>query len=274
MGEHLMQSTYRQYFALEKEPFAAEIAREDILVTPVVSAVQERLHYALRLGSIALITGEIGSGKSTALRYVIGGLHPSEYRIIFVTASSGSILELYRQILGELGVENAGASRAMMTRRIKQEVLELVLGKKMKVALVIDEASLLRLEVFAELHTLTQFEQDSRPYLPVVLAGQANLVDNLKYRNSQPLASRVVARCHLKGIDQKTMEEYLRHHLAIAGVNRMIFEEAAVTAIHQGSGGLYRKANNLARGAIIAAARSDSALVTAEHARLASTEIF
>jgi type II secretory pathway predicted ATPase ExeA len=269
-----MENTYRQYFALHKEPFVADIAHKNILVTKVVSAAQERIGYAMRLGAIALLTGEIGSGKSTTLRYCVGGLHPSEYRIIFVTASSGSILELYRQILGELGVENAGVSRAMMTRRIKQEILELVHGKKMKVALVIDEASLLRLEVFAELHTLTQFEQDSKPFLPIVLAGQANLIDNLKYRNSQPLASRVVTRCHLKGIEQKTMEDYLRHHLAIAGVNRMLFDEAAVTAIHQGSGGLFRKANNLARGAIIAAARSESSVVTAEHVRLANTEIF
>ncbi len=270
----MMKSTYRQFFALHKEPFIADVARKDILVTPVIDSLEERLHYAMRLGAITLLTGEIGSGKSTALRYCVGGLHPAEYRIIFVTASSGSILELYRQILGELGVENAGASRAMMTRRIKQEALELVHGKKMKVALVIDEASLLRLEVFAELHTLTQFEQDSKPFVPIVLAGQANLVDNLKYRNSQPLASRVVARCHLKGIEQKTMEDYLRHHLAIAGVNRMLFDDAAVTAIHQGSGGLFRKANHLARGAIIAAARSDSSVVTAEHVRLANTEIF
>lgn len=269
-----MKSTYRQFFALHKEPFAADVPRKDILLTPAVSAVEERIHYALRLGAIALITGEIGSGKSTALRYCVGGLHPAEYRIIFVTASCGSILELYRQILGELGIENASASRAMMTRRIKQEVLELTLGKKMKVALVIDEASLFRLEVFAELHTLTQFEQDSKPYLPIILAGQANLIDNLKYRGSQPLASRVVARAHLKGIDQKTMEDYLRHHLAIAGVGRMLFDETAVTAIHQGSGGLFRKANHLARGALIAAARSDSATVTAEHVRLANTEIF
>lgn len=269
-----MISAYRQYFALQKEPFAADIARKEIMVTSVVSAVEERIGYAMRLGAIALVTGEIGSGKSTALRYVIGGLHPSEYRVIFVTASSGSILELYRQILGELGVDNAGASRAFMTRRIKREILELVHGKKMKVAVVIDEASLLRLEVFAELHTLTQFEQDSKPFLPIVLAGQANLVDNLRYRNCLPMASRVVARCHLKGIDQKTMEEYLLHHLAIAGVNRMLFDEAAVTAIHQGSGGLFRKANHLARGSIIAAARSESTLVTADHVRLASTEIF
>lgn len=270
----MMQSTYRQYFALQKEPFAADVPRKDILVTKTLTAVQDRIHYAMRLGAIALVTGEIGSGKSTALRYVIGGFHPSEYRIICVTASSGSILELYRQILAELGVENAGASRASMTRRIKQEVLEWVTGKKMKIALVIDEASLLRLEVFAELHTLTQFEQDSKPFLPIVLAGQANLVDNLCYRNSQPLASRVVARCHLAGIDLSTMEDYLRHHLMIAGVNRMLFDDTAVTAIHQGSGGLFRKANHLARGALVAAAKAQDPLATAEHVRLAETEIF
>jgi len=86
-----------------------------------------------------------------------------------------------------------------MTQRIKQEIVELVQRKKMKAALVIDEASLLRLEVFAELHTLTQFEQNSKPFLPIVLAGQSNLVDNLRYRNCLPLASRVVAKSHLKG---------------------------------------------------------------------------
>lgn len=270
----MINSGYRQFYALQKEPFAADIPRKEILVTAALKAAEERIHYAIRLGAIALVTGEIGSGKSTALRYVIGGLHPSEYRIIYVTASSGSILELYRQILSELGIEISSSSRALMTRRIKREILELVRGKKMNVVLVVDEASLLRLDVFTELHTLSQFEQDSKPFLPIVLAGQANLVDNLTYRNCLPLASRVVARSHFKGIDQKTMEDYLRHHLAIAGVSRMLFDEAAVTAIHQGSGGLFRKANHLARGAIIAAAKSESTVVTADHVRLAATEIF
>lgn len=269
-----MSSGYRQFFALTQEPFTADIKRKDILVTAALKGVEERIHYALRLGGVAIVTGEIGSGKSTTLRYVLGGLHPSEYRIIYITASSGSILELYRQILNELGVAICGSSRALMTQRIKQEIVELVKGKKMKAALVIDEASLLRLEVFAELHTLTQFEQDSKPFLPIVLAGQSNLVDNLRYRNCLPLASRVVAKSHLKGSDQNTMEEYLRHHLGICGVSRMLFDETAVTAIHQGSGGLFRKANHLARGAIVAAARSESTSVTAEHVRLAATELF
>lgn len=265
---------YRAYFELTREPFSADISHKEILVTPTLTGVTERIHYAARLGCISLITGEIGSGKSTALRYVTESLHPSDYKVINVTAVAGSILELYRQILSELGLEVGSNSRAVMVRRIKQEVLEYVRGKKMNVLLVIDEASLLQLAVFAELHTLTQFDSDSKPYLPVVLAGQANLVDNLTYRNSMPLASRVVGKCHLQGVDRKGMHDYLTHHLAIAGVQRDIFEDAAVTAIHQGSGGLFRKANHLARGAIITACRKKSTMVTADHVRIAATEIF
>jgi type II secretory pathway predicted ATPase ExeA len=264
----------RHTFGLSEDPFGADLPRKDIMVTPVITATKERIDYAVRMGGIALMTGDIGSGKSTTLRYLIGSLHPSDYQVISVTACSGSILELYRQLLGELGSDKAGPSRALMARRIKQQILDLVSGKRMKTLLVIDEASLLRLDVFAELHTLTQFEQDSKPYLPMILAGQANLVDNLSYRASKPLASRVVARCHLIGIDRTGMESYLRHHLQIAGCQRMLFEDAAVTAIHQGSGGLYRKANFLARGAMIAASRQEATMVTSDHVQTASSEIF
>ena len=269
-----MSESYRAFFGLQREPFAADISLKEILVTPAINGVQDRIHYAVRLGAVALVTGEIGSGKSTTLRYVMGSLHPAEYRIVYVTATSGSILELYRQILSEMGVDVASNSRAVLTRRIKQEIVELTRGKKMKVLLVIDEASLLRLPVFAELHTLTQFENDSKPYLPVVLAGQNNLVDNLRFRDSLPLASRVVGKNHLQGVDRQAMEKYLQHHLTIAGIKRSLFEDTAITAIHQGSGGLFRKANNLARGAIIAAAQSELSMVSAEHVRLAATEIF
>jgi len=71
-----MTSSYRQFFGLHYEPFTADIKRKEILVTPSLKRVEERIHYALRIGGIAVVTGEIGSGKSTALRYVIGGLHP------------------------------------------------------------------------------------------------------------------------------------------------------------------------------------------------------
>lgn len=106
------------------------------------------------------------------------------------------------------------------------------------------------------------------------MAGQANLVDNLMYRTSVPLSSRIVARSHLEGINRQDMEVYLKHHLAIAGVKTTLFDETAITAIHQGAGGLFRKANHLARGALIAAAQDQSMTVSADHVRLAATEIF
>lgn len=269
-----MDKTYRTFFGFKKEPFGSDLEISEILQTPELIAVRERFDYAIRIGAIALVTGDIGSGKSTALRYAMGQLHPSEYVTLYIIASSGSILELYRQLLSELGFNTNGTSRAAMIRIIKREIQELVLGKKMKVALIIDEASLIRLDVFAEFYTITQFEKDSKPYLPVILAGQSNLIDKLQYRTSKPLASRIVARSHLEAVNREDMEQYLKHHLSIAGVKKNLFDPSAVTAIHQGSGGLFRKANHLARGSLIAAAKAQSITVNPEHVRLASTEVF
>jgi general secretion pathway protein A len=70
------------------------------------------------------------------------------------------------------------------------------------------------------------------------------------------------------------MQAYIKHHLAIAGIKQNLFDQNAITAIHQGSGGLFRKANHLARGALIAAAAKQRTVVNSEHVRLASTEIF
>ena len=269
-----MNNNYRSFFGLKKQPFVSDISLNEILKTAELIDVKERFDYVIGLGAIGLITGDVGSGKSTAIRYAAEHLHPSEYKSLYMTASSGAIMELYRQLVNELDIYIKTNSKTMMLRLIKKEISTLVCEKKIKVVLLIDEASLMRLEVFAELHTLCQFEKDSKPYLPIILAGQNNLIDKLSYRSSQPLASRIVARSHLQGTDLAGMQDYLKHHLAIAGIKHNLFDQNAITAIHQGSGGLFRKANHLARGALIAAAADQANLVNADHVRLAATEIF
>lgn len=269
-----MTQIYRSFFGFEKEPFGADLELDHILQTDELTGVAKRFDYVVRIGGIAVVTGEIGSGKSTALRYAGAKLHPSEFKSFYVLATSGSILELYRQIAFEVGLPQSSNSKAAMTTLIRREITSLVIDKKFKTVLTIDEASLLRMEVLAELHTLCQFEKDSKHFLPMVLAGQSNLVDKLTYRSSEPLASRVVARSHLEGLNLEGMHQYLAHHLQLAGIKNNPFEDAAVTAIHQGSGGLLRKTNHLARGALIAAANLQSATVTAEHVRRAATELF
>jgi len=263
---------YRSFFGLQREPFGSELEVKEILTTPALEAVTERFDYVLRLGAIGLLTGEVGAGKSTALRWAASRLHPSQYHTLWLTASGGSILETYRQLAAALDVETRSSSRATLTRIIRQGIYEMV-NKKLQPVLIIDEANLLRLEVFAELHTLCQFEADSKPHLPMILAGQNNLLDLLQYRSSLPLSSRIIARSHLGGIDLDQMQHYLAHHLTIAGVKTQLFSPQAITAIQQGSAGVLRRANHLARGALIAAANEKCQQVAAEHVRLASTEL-
>jgi type II secretory pathway predicted ATPase ExeA len=265
--------SYRAFFGFAREPFTANIELDGILQTPELLAVNQRVEYAIRLGGIGLLTGEVGAGKSTALRWAAGRLHPSKYKVLWVTATAGSILEVYRQLLAELDIQTASSSRAVLTRRIKSQIENLVVTKKQQPLLIIDEASLLRLDVFTELHTLTQYQGDSKPWLPIILAGQKNLADNLLYRTAIPLASRIIARSHLEAVNRQGMEEYLLHHLNIAGLKNNPFEEQALTAIHQGSGGLFRKANHLARGALIAAAGNKAQIVNADHVRMADSEL-
>ncbi len=190
-----------------------------------------------------------------------------------MTATTGSILEVYRQLLAELDIKTASSSRAALTRLIRDQIENLVVIKKQQPLLIIDEASLLRLDVFNELHTLTQFEGDSKPWLPIILAGQNNLADNLLYRTAVPLASRIIARSHLEAVNRQGMEEYLLHHLNIGGLKNNPFEEQTITAVHQGSGSLFRKANHLAREALIAAVGDKSQSVNADHVRTADSEL-
>ena len=82
-----MTAQYRTFFGLSREPFHSDLSLKEILKTPALSAVQDRFEYTVRLGGIALVTGDIGSGKSTALRYVAAGLHPSEFWITPITAT-------------------------------------------------------------------------------------------------------------------------------------------------------------------------------------------
>jgi len=206
------------------------------------------------------------------LRYACSKLHPSEYKVIPVIANTGTVVEMYRQITMTLAAEIKASSISRVTKLIRSIVQE-ICARKERPVLVIDEAHLMRFEIFVQLHLLSQFEFDSKPLLPIILGGQSSLIDKLLYYTSRPLASRVVGKTHLEGITLKDMHCYLKHHLEIAGVKEKLFSDEAILAIQQGSGGLLRRANQLARGTLNAAASEKCSTVSAKHVRVASTEI-
>ena len=169
---------YKNFFGFQKEPFSQEIRLEDLYPLPGLHAATERFLYALNLGAVSIITGDVGSGKSTALRYAAGKLHPSQYKVVSIVAVTGSIADIMRQLCNGFDVEGHSNSLAKLTRTLRSAIMEITQRKQTPV-LIIDEASLMRLEIFAQLHTISQFEMDSKPLLPIVLAGQNNLIDKL-----------------------------------------------------------------------------------------------
>lgn len=266
-------SIIRHFFGLKKDPFPQDVPVKDLFPIPDLEPLEKRVLFAIEQRAITVITGDVGSGKSTSLRYVGSRLHSSEYYLLPLVGGSYSLMELYRQILLTFGIEHLSFQVSLMVHRIRQLVLELA-ERKITPILIIDEAHLLKPTVFAQLHTLVQFEYDSRPLVPMILCGQDLLLDHLMSIASRPLSSRVLGRSHLEVLRKEVMNEYLIHHLNLAGTSRNPFSEEAIFAIHQGSGGLLRKANSLAKAAMLAAAMDECSTVSAEHVRLASTEVF
>jgi type II secretory pathway predicted ATPase ExeA len=265
-------SIYSAYFGFKAEPFTSEISAKNLLKLPSMVSVKERFDYVMS-GGVFVVTGEVGSGKSTSLRWSQSQFHPSQYLFLNITATGGSLIEFYRQLCWDLDIAPKTGSRVGILKSFKSTIREIAATKKQKITIVVDESHLLRLEVFAELHTITQFDNDSKNLFSLVLAGQPNLIEKLTYRSSAPLASRVVARTHLSHLSQEQLVVYLEHHLGVAGVKKQLFSDQAITAIYQGSAGILRKANFLAKGGLIAAATEKVQVVSGEHIRLASTEL-
>lgn len=242
---------------------------------PDSMACKKKIQYVSDIGGIVVVTGEVGSGKSTTIRWSLSDFHPSEVYLIPLIAHSGSFIDILKQIALVMNISVKSSSKTFLLKEIKNSIYETVTHKKLKIIMSIDEASLLRSEVFTELHTLTQFDLDSKQLFTIILAGQVGLLDKLSLRCNSPLASRVISRSHLESLSKDRLTAYIKHHLKIAGCSYPeLFEEEAITALYQESGGLLRKSNLLAKNAIIAAAYTKSKVITSDHIQIAASEIF
>jgi general secretion pathway protein A len=265
--------SYKTFYGFKSEPFARDIATKDLLRLPSMVGVKERFDYCLSLGGVMAIFGEVGSGKSTAIRWTLSQYHPSELKSVALVATTGSVTELYKQLAWGLDMTASSTSKATILTAAKAAIREISTTKKQRVAIFVDEAQLLRRDVLAELHTLQHFDHDGSSFLSLILCGQPSLLEHLQYRAAAPLASRVMTKAHTKALSSSEMEEYVNHHVRVAGSKKLLFDAAAITAIHQGSAGGLRRANQLASGGLMAASLGKRDLVTAEDIRAAASEL-
>jgi type II secretory pathway predicted ATPase ExeA len=264
---------YLKHFGLRAWPFNNDIAVEETYASAASAEAQTRLtHLVVDLRGIGLITGEPGSGKTTACRTLCGSLHSGLYKVVYVPLSTGNPMDVYKTIAWEFGLPTE-RSRAALYRAIRLEVTRLCGEARVRPVLVVDEAHHLRSDVLEELRLLTNYAMDSENRLCMILCGQTELRRRISMAVHEALNQRVVVRYHLPGLTRDETGTYLAHLLRRAGTELPLFEPAAVESIFQVGKGLVRKINGIAHHSLIAAALSKSRTVNADHVTAALPEV-
>lgn len=263
---------YLRHFGLTAHPFRTDLAPDELFENAAGAELSTRLKHLLDLRGIGLVTGDVGSGKTTQVRKVTASLHTGHYRVFYVPLSTGNVMDIYKSIAWELGLPTE-RSRAALYRVIRTEVSRLCIESRLRPALIIDEAHHLRSDVLEDLRLLTNYQMDSERRLCLLLVGQVELRRRLKMAVHEALSQRIVVRHHLAGLSRDELGGYLEHLLRLAGTEVPLFDHSALEALFQATSGLPRKVNLLAHHALIAAALAKSKTVDASHVTAALDEV-
>ncbi|HPF34748.1 MAG TPA: AAA family ATPase [Candidatus Krumholzibacteria bacterium] len=256
---------YLDHFGLHAAPFTLAQNLRFLYQSRAFQETMAHLAYGLEAGEdIVLITGEIGAGKTMALSFLTRNLDDA-YQVALVNTTRVSFLELLKLLLGELGgTPPPGADRADMILALRGASAELQESGR-KLLVIVDEAQNLDVETLEGLRLLTNVPRDGRQVCQLILAGQPGLRAAIDRPELAQLRQRIRVDYHLETLDAKETAAYLQHRLKVAGCEKPLFDDRAVAAIHQASGGIPRLVNVLADKALLSAFVDDASRVKAAH---------
>jgi general secretion pathway protein A len=244
---------YKEFFGLEDIPFTLTPDPRFIVFTPSYNEVLASLYYGLENAKgLIVLTGEVGTGKTTALRWILRRLD-SSVLAAYVFNPRLSIDEFYHHVTQMLGIRD-WSNKAELLQTLGR-VLEERHRRGLRTVLIIDEAHELSDYVLEEIRLLMNFESDDAKHLQIVLTGQPELRDKLNQSNLRQLKQRVALRCKMHALpDTDEVERYITERLLIAGSEQPnIFTPGAIDFIFQCSAGIPRQINNLCDNAMLTA---------------------
>lgn len=237
------------FYGFQRTPFTKSVAAKDLYPARGHREIHGRLAFALQDHLAALVTGDVGTGKSTAVRAFAQSLDHNLYAVVYLSNPHLSISALYREILLALQVEPAfGFMRLLPQLRA---TLHDLARKGRYVLLIVDEAHLLAPELFDQLRFLLNDDMDSACLLTLVLLGQPDLAHKLRFAPYEALHQRIAVRFHLKPFDLEETVGYVKHQLRIAGSQNPIFSDSFLTGVYDHTKGVARRINNLCRNALL-----------------------
>ena len=270
---------YAPFFGLRQDPFSIAPDPHYLFMSPRHREALAHLLYGLDGGGgFVVLTGEIGTGKTTVCRCFLEQV-PAHCNVAYIVNPRLTAAELVQTVCEDFGVVTPGAATGGETVRhwtglLNQFLLQAHAAGR-NCVLIIDEAQQLSAEVLEQLRLLTNLETNERKLLQIVLIGQPELRDMLARPELEQLAQRVIARFHLDALSAEECTQYISHRLAVAGWSGPLpFDRAALREIHRLARGVPRHINLLCGRALLGAYASGQRVVGRATVVRAAREVF
>ena len=248
---------YSKYFGLKEKPFSIAANPKFLYMSELHREALAHLLYGISSeGCIILLTGDVGTGKTTLYRSMIEQL-PAETKIAIVLNPQLGIADIFKTICDEFSIQISNGSTSL--KSYIDSINEFLLdthARGQNTAVIIDEAQNLDKEVLEHLRLLTNLETNTNKLLQIVLVGQPQLKKMLNDPELSQINQRVTARYHLSPLEQKDVFKYIEHRLAIAAGGRSahsLFTPKAVRIIARKSRGIPRLINLLCDRSLLGA---------------------
>jgi general secretion pathway protein A len=247
-----MTPMYLSYFGLAEAPFSIAPAPRYLYMSQRHQDALAHLLYGVNgEGGFVLLTGEVGTGKTTISRCLLEQI-PESCDVAYIFNPKLTVEELLSTICAEFGIAcpPGNSSIKVFVDCINAHLLEAHARGRHSV-LIIDEAQNLSAEVLEQMRLLTNLETSERKLLQIILIGQPELASMLERQELRQLAQRIVARYHLGTLSKPEVAAYVQHRLEVAGTQRQLFPLAIMGRLHRLSGGIPRVINVLCDRALL-----------------------
>jgi len=245
---------YLEHFGLTSQPFTIAPNPRFVYLSPQHREALAHLLYGVQVGGgFVVMTGEVGTGKTTLCRCLMEQL-PEDVDIALIFNPRLSARELLASICDELRIAQPGplASIRVLIDRLNHHLLE-AHARGRRTVVLIDEAQNLKRDVLEQVRLLTNLETNESKLLQIMLVGQPELRDVLKEERMRQLAQRITARFHLEPLSFDNTRHYVQHRLSVSGARAPIFSSAAIARVHCYSKGIPRLINLICDRALLGA---------------------
>ena len=260
------------FFGFTRTPFGRDLAPGMLHRHTAHSEAVARIGWCVTEHRIGVITGEVGAGKTVAVRAALAALDPTRHTIIYLPNPTVGVRGIHHQIVTALGHRPLTHHATLVPQTVDALAVEQVERGRTPVV-VIDEAHLLDHQQLESIRMLTNHDMDSTSPFACLLVGQPTLRRRMKLGVLAALDQRIGLRYAMPPMTGEETGSYLRHHVTLAGRSDTLFSDDATALIHQTSRGYPRAVNNLAVQALVAAFAADKAIVDESSTRAAVAEV-